>query len=151
MAKKKTKSKKSISKKPVKKPVKKSVKKPVKKIVKKPIKKVDDASDIIYAWEIVSLETHGEKGTIEHIIYEVIGVVGKGSKRRTASTTAALAVSYDVKDPYSTKDYKIFSKQEILTYIQSKISDKYIGVLKDNVSEQLFPSKKIVTKFSWNK
>jgi len=142
MAKKKTKSKKSISKKPV--------KKPVKKIVKKPIKKVDDASDIIYIWEIVSLEAHGEKGTIEHIIYELIGIVGKGAKRRTASTTAALSVSYDLKDPYSTTDYKVFSKQQLLTYIQSKVSDKYIGVLKDNVKEQLFPSKKIITKFSWN-
>ena len=136
MAKKKTKSKKSISKKPVKKPVKKTVK----KIVKKPIKKVDDASDIRYIWEIVSLEAHGEKGTIEHIIYELIGVVGKGAKRRTASTTAALSVSYDSKDPYSTKDYKVFSKHQLLTYIQSKVSDKYIGVLKDNVKEQLLAS-----------
>ena len=136
--------KKKVKKKAVKKPV---VKKTTKKVVKKPIEPT--VKDIVHSWEIVSLVTR-EDNTIEQIIYELHGTVGKYSKKRVGAAQGALAVNFDPRDNISHTDYRILKKATLISYIKSKISENYLLSLKGIVQEELFPTTKVVTDLPWN-
>ena len=136
----------------VKKTKKKVVKKPqAKKTTKKVVKKSTEPTikDIVYSWEIVSLVTR-QDDSIEEIIYELHGSVGKYKKKRTAVAQGALAVVFDPKDKISSSDYKELEKKEVINYLKSKISENYLLSLKEIVQEELFSkTPKIVTEISW--
>ena len=137
---------------PIKKTKKKVVKKPqAKKTIKKVVKKSTQPTikDIVYSWEIISLVTR-QDDSIEQIIYELHGSVGKYKKKRTAIAQAAFAVIFDPKDKISTSDYRSLQKNEVIKYLKSKISENYLLTLKEIVQEQLFSkTPKVVTEISW--
>ena len=103
----------------------KTRKKTVKKSVEKQTKELGP-DDIKYTWEIVSIVTSAQS-TIEQIIYELHGTVGKYSTKKTAAATGALALSFDPKDEYTTTDYNQFKKNDLIKYVKSKLSDKYLN------------------------
>ena len=103
----------------------------------------------MYSWEIISLVTR-QDDSIEEIIYELHGSVGKYKKKKTAVAQGALAVVFDPKDKISTSDYRELEKKEVINYLKSKISEKYLLYLKEIVQEELFSkTPKIVTEISW--
>ncbi len=139
---KKTTSKKAVEKKPA---VKKAV-------VKKPL---DVQPKVKYTWEIVSIDAYDHpdngKGLINQIVYELIGTIVKDSTKRTASTTGAIAVHYDIKNKFSTTDYKQFTKTQILSYVQKNVKQQHLEAMISIVDGELFKTKKTVTEVSWNK
>jgi len=121
----------------------KTRKKTVKKSVEKQTKELGP-NDIKYTWEIVSIVTSAQS-TIEQIIYELHGTVGKYSTKKTAAATGALALSFDPKDEYTTTDYNQFKKNDLIKYVKSKLSDKYLNSLKNIITQELFGNKKMIS------
>lgn len=114
-----------------------------KKVIKKP-------EEIKYTYNIISIEAN-KKNLISQITYEFVGTIGKYSSKRTGVASGALVVHFDKDQIVSTLDYKKITKNQFIKYIKENISDNYCQALKDIIYEQLFPTKKNITEFSWNK
>tara|TARA_R100000541_G_scaffold24733_2_gene34430 strand:+ start:2086 stop:2454 length:369 start_codon:yes stop_codon:yes gene_type:complete len=115
----------------------------IKKTSKKP-------EEVKYTFDIVSIEAN-KNNIISQITYEFAGTIGKYSSKRTGIASGALVVHFDKEQIVSTLDYKNVTKRQLIKYIKDNISNNYYQALKDIIYEQLYPTKKNITEFSWNK
>lgn len=148
----------------MKKPIvkKASVKKEVvekKPIVKTPVKKVKTISKIVkplfieepiieinYSWDIESIEINNPTNVISQITYEFIGTLI--DQTHTISGTIVISKISDIPNKVETSDYKTLTKQEIIDYIISKVSERHLDVMKGMIIQN-FKGTKIIDKTFW--
>jgi len=131
-------------KKPVKtKPIVEKVKtvkivKPV--FVEKPIIKIK------YNWDIENIEVNNLTNVISQITYEFIGTLI--DQTHIVGGTILISKTSDTPNKVETSDYNTLTKQEIIDYIISKVSERHINTMK-NMIIQNFNGNKIIDKSFW--
>lgn len=141
----------------MKKPITKktSVKKEVVKkkvIVKTPNKKVksiikeEPIIEIDYTWDIESIEVNNLTNIISQITYEFIGTLI--DQKHIVGGTILISKTSDIPNKVETSDYNTLTKQEIIDYIISKVSERHIDAMK-NMIIQNFNGNKIIDKSFW--
>jgi len=131
-------------KKPVKtKPIVEKVKtvkivKPV--FVEKPIIKIK------YNWDIENIEVNNLTNVISQITYEFIGTLA--DQKYSLAGTIVISIDEGSTNKVEISDYRSLSKQEILDYIISKVSDKHLESMKGLIVQNLSGSK-IIDKTFW--
>jgi hypothetical protein len=130
-----------------------------KPIVKTPVKKVKTISKIVkplfieepiieinYSWDIESIEINNLTNVISQITYEFIGILI--DQTHTISGTIVVPKIIDTHSKVETSDYKTLTKQEIIDYIISKVSERHLDVMKDMIIQN-FKGTKIIDKTFW--
>ena len=130
-----------------------------KPIVKTPVKKVKTISKIVkplfieepiieinYSWDIESIEINNLTNVISQITYEFIGILI--DQTHTISGTIVVPKTSDIPNKVETSDYKTLTKQEIIDYIISKVSERHLDVMKDMIIQN-FKGTKIIDKTFW--
>ena len=147
---KKTPAKKEVAKKEVveKKPI---VKTPVKKVktiskIVKPLFIEEPIIEINYNWDIESIEINNLTNVISQITYEFIGTLI--DQTHTISGTIVISKTSDIPNKVETSDYKTLTKQEIIDYIISKVSERHLDVMKGMIIQN-FKGTKIIDKTFW--
>jgi len=139
-----------------------SVKKEVlekKPVVKTPVKKVKTISKIVkpvfieepiieinYSWDIESIEINNLTNVISQITYEFTGALI--DQTHSVSGTVLISKTPDTPNKVETSDYNTLTKQDIIDYIISKVSQRHIDVMK-NMVIQNFNGNKIIDKSFW--
>lgn len=148
----------------MKKPIvkKTSVKKEVvekKSVVKTPVKKVKTISKIVkpvfieepiieidYSWDIENIEINNLTNIISQITYEFIGTLI--DQTHTVSGTVLIPKTSDTHNKVETSDYNTLTKQEIIDYIISKVSERHLDAMKGLIIQN-FNGTKIIDKSFW--
>lgn len=130
-----------------------------KPIVKTPIKKVKTISKIVkpvfiekpiieidYSWDIESIEINNLTNTISQITYEFIGTII--DQTYSVSGTLLIPKISDTHNKVETSDYNILTKQEIIDYIISKVSERHLDAMKTMIIQN-FNGTKIIDKSFW--
>ncbi len=139
-----------------------SVKKEVvekKPIVKTPVQKVKTISKIVkpvfieepiieinYSWDIENIEVNNLTNIISQITYEFIGTFI--DQTHTVSGTVLIPKTSDIPNKVETSDYKSLTKQDIIDYIISKVSERHLDTMK-NMIIHYFNGNKIIDKSFW--
>ena len=131
--------------------VKKEVvkKKPIVKIISKIVKPVfieEPIIEIDYTWDIESIEVNNLTNIISQITYEFIGTLI--DQKHIVGGTILISKTSDTLNKVETSDYNTLTKQEIIDYIISKVSERHIDVMK-NMVIQNFNGNKIIDKSFW--
>jgi hypothetical protein len=132
----------------VKKPaVKKLIKevKPTTKIVK-PVFVEKPIIEINYSWDIENIEINNLTNIITQITYELIGTLNEESY--PVSGTILIPKDGGSSNKVETSDYKTLTKQEIINYIASKVSEKHLESMKALITQNLNGTK-IINKTFW--
>ena len=124
-----------------KKPIVKTISKIVKPIfVEEPIIEID------YTWDIESIEINTLTNIISQITYEFIGTLI--DQKHIVGGTILISKASDISNKVETSDYNTLTKQEIIDYIISKVSERHINTMK-NMIIQNFNGNKIIDKSFW--
>jgi len=132
----------------VKKPaVKKLIKevKPTTKIVK-PVFVEKPIIEINYSWDIENIEINNLTNVITQITYELIGTLNEESY--PVSGTILIPKDGGSSNKVETSDYKTLTKQEIINYIASKVSEKHLESMKALITQNVNGTK-IINKTFW--
>lgn len=145
---KKSSTKKEVVKEVAKKVVKKVVKQmPIKKsIIKKPIKAKPIVPEIIYSWDLENIEINNLTNVISQITFEFTGTLI--DQTHTISGTILIPKTADTPSKVETSDYNTLTKQEIIDYIISKVSERHLDVMKALIIQN-FNGNKIIDKTFW--
>jgi hypothetical protein len=143
----------------VKKEVVKEVAVKAKPIAKKPIKEVKTISKIVkpvfveepiieikYSWDIENIEINNLTNVITQITYELIGTLNDQSY--PVSGTILIPKEGVLSNKVETGDYKTLTKQEIIDYMVSRISEKHAESMKALITQN-FNGTKIIDKTFW--
>lgn len=131
--------------------VKKEVveKKPIVKTISKIVKPVfieEPIIEIDYTWDIESIEVNNLTNIISQITYEFIGTLI--DQKHIVGGTILISKTSDNPNKVETSDYNTLTKQEIIDYIISKVSERHINTMK-NMIIQNFNGNKIIDKSFW--
>jgi outer membrane biosynthesis protein TonB len=139
---------KPIIKKPIKKPNTKTLSKEVKVITKivKPVFVEKPVIEINYSWDIENIEIDNLTNVINQITYELIGTLNDESY--PVGGTILISKNEGSTNKVETSDYKTLTKQEIIDYIISKVSEKHLDVMKALIIQN-FNGSKIIDKNFW--
>jgi hypothetical protein len=132
----------------VKEVVKKVVKQiPIEKpIIKKSIKAKPIVPEIIYSWDLENIEINNLTNVISQITFEFIGTLI--DQTHTISGTILIPKTTDTPSKVETSDYNTLTKQEIIDYIISKVSERHLDVMKALIIQN-FNGNKIIDKTFW--
>jgi len=127
--------------------VKKLIKevKPTTKIVK-PVFVEKPIIEISYSWDIENIEINNLTNVITQITYELIGTLNDESY--PVSGTIIIPKDGDSSNKVETSDYKTLTKQEIINYIASKVSEKHLESMKALITQNVNGTK-IINKTFW--
>ena len=127
--------------------VKKLIKevKPTTKIVK-PVFVEKPIIEINYSWDIENIEINNLTNVITQITYELIGTLNDESY--PVSGTIIIPKDGDSSNKVETSDYKTLTKQEIINYIASKVSEKHLESMKALITQNVNGTK-IINKTFW--
>ena len=130
-----------------------------KPIAKKPIKEVKTISKIVkpvfveepiieikYSWDIENIEINNLTNVITQITYELIGTLNDQSY--PVSGTILIPKEGVLSNKVETGDYKTLTKQEIIDYMVSRISEKHAESMKALITQNLNGTK-IIDKTFW--
>lgn len=118
-----------------------------KEVVKtKVIIKKEPVIKIKYTWDIENIEINNLTNIINQITYELIGTLNKQSY--PVSGTIIIPKDGDPHNKVETSDYKTLTKQEIIDYAISKISEKHLESMKVLIVQN-FNGIKIIDKTFW--
>jgi hypothetical protein len=127
--------------------VKKLIKevKPTTKIVK-PVFVEKPIIEISYSWDIENIEINNLTNVITQITYELIGTLNDESY--PVSGTIIIPKDGGFSNKVETSDYKTLTKQEIINYIASKVSEKHLESMKALITQNVNGTK-IINKTFW--
>ena len=127
--------------------VKKLIKevKPTTKIVK-PVFVEKPIIEISYSWDIENIEINNLTNVITQITYELIGTLNDESY--PVSGTIIIPKDVGSSNKVETSDYKTLTKQEIINYIASKVSEKHLESMKALITQNVNGTK-IINKTFW--
>jgi hypothetical protein len=127
--------------------VKKLIKevKPTTKIVK-PVFVEKPIIEISYSWDIENIEINNLTNVITQITYELIGTLNDESY--PVSGTIIIPKDGGSSNKVETSDYKTLTKQEIINYIASKVSEKHLESMKALITQNVNGTK-IINKTFW--
>ena len=116
--------------------VKKLIKevKPTTKIVK-PVFVEKPIIEISYSWDIENIEINNLTNVITQITYELIGTLNDESY--PVSGTIIIPKDGGSSNKVETSDYKTLTKQEIINYIASKVSEKHLESMKALITQNV--------------
>lgn len=148
-----------VKKVPIKKEVIKEVAVKAKPVVKKLIKEVKPTTKIVkpvfvekpiieinYSWDIENIEINNLTNVITQITYELIGTLNEESY--PVSGTILIPKDGGSSNKVETSDYKTLTKQEIINYIASKVSEKHLESMKALITQNVNGTK-IINKTFW--
>ena len=143
---------KPVIKKPIKtKPIAKTLIEEVKEVkiitkIVKPLFEKPIVPEIIYSWDLENIEINSSTNVIVQITYEFSGTLN-GQKYPLAGTiTLPKEVNHNSK--VETGDYRSLSKQEIIDYIISSVSERHLETMKGLIIQN-FNGSKIIDKTFW--
>ena len=102
--------------------------------------------EINYDWDIESVEINNITNVISQITYEFIGTLM--DQKHIVSGTIVIPKITNTSNKVETSDYKILTKQEILDYIISKVSERHLETMKGLIIQN-FNGSKIIDKTFW--
>jgi hypothetical protein len=139
-----------VKKVPIKKEVIKEVAVKAKPVVKKPVVKPvfveKPIIEINYSWDIENIEINNLTNVITQITYELIGTLNEESY--PVSGTILIPKDGGSSNKVETSDYKTLTKQEIINYIASKVSEKHLESMKALITQNVNGTK-IINKTFW--
>jgi len=113
----------------------------IKPLFEKPI-----VPEIIYSWDLENIEINNSTNVITQITYEFIGTLN-GQKYPLAGTIS-LPKEVNLNSKVETGDYRSLSKEEIIDYIISNVSERHVETMKDLIIQN-FNGTKIIDKTFW--